>query len=101
MNDYNPDSIQVLSGIEHCRLRPSMYVVDTAKDGLHHLFREILDNSVDEAMVGFCTSIKVKLLADGEMRNALGLQGAELVKKEYNIQVMVDKTIDIYKKVLE
>ena len=65
--DYNAESIKVLEGLEGVRKRPSMYVGSTGKEGLNHLVYEIVDNSVDEALVGFCTKIKVVLNKDGSV----------------------------------
>jgi DNA gyrase subunit B len=59
---YNAHNIQVLKGLEHVRKRPSMYIGSTSLDGLHQLVFEIVDNSIDEALVGACTSISVQLL---------------------------------------
>jgi DNA gyrase subunit B len=61
---YTESMIKVLEGIEHVRTRPSMYIGDTTARGLHHLVYEICDNSIDEAMAGFCSSILVKINAD-------------------------------------
>jgi len=58
---YSAHNIQVLKGLEHVRKRPSMYIGSTSLDGLHQLVFEIVDNSIDEALVGFCTSISVQL----------------------------------------
>ena len=62
---YNAESIKVLEGLEGVRKRPSMYIGSTGKDGLHHLIYEIVDNSVDEALAGYCKVIKVSLNNDG------------------------------------
>lgn len=62
---YRADSIQVLEGLEAVRMRPAMYIGSTGPKGLHHLIWEVVDNSVDEAMAGYCTRIAVTLLKDG------------------------------------
>jgi len=62
---YTAKQIQVLEGLEHVRLRPSMYIGSTSEKGLHHLLYEVVDNSVDEALNGFCTKIDVVLKEDG------------------------------------
>tara|TARA_Y100000296_G_scaffold84834_1_gene119214 strand:- start:2878 stop:4770 length:1893 start_codon:yes stop_codon:yes gene_type:complete len=62
---YNAESIKVLEGLEGVRKRPSMYIGSTGKEGVHHLIYESVDNSVDEALAGFCKKIKVSLNKDG------------------------------------
>jgi DNA gyrase subunit B len=66
--NYDSDDIQVLEGLEPVRKRPGMYIGGTGFDGLHHLIKEIADNSVDEAIAGYAKELKVYLLADGGIR---------------------------------
>ena len=60
-NDYTAKDIQVLEGLEAVRVRPGMYIGSTDQRGLHHLIYEILDNSVDEAMAGFCDRVEITI----------------------------------------
>ena len=64
---YSADNIQALEGMEHVRMRPSMYIGDVGMRGLHHLVNEVVDNSIDEALVGFCNNITVTINEDNSV----------------------------------
>ncbi|MEE3928513.1 DNA topoisomerase subunit B [Mycoplasmopsis ciconiae] len=66
-NNYSASNIQHLEGLEHIRLRPGMYIGTTSKTGLHHMAWEIIDNSVDEHMAGFCSHIEVTITKDNHL----------------------------------
>ena len=67
-SDYTAKDIFVLKGLEPVRKRPAMYIGTTGPEGLHHLVKEIVGNSIDEAIMGYCNNIKVWLLSDGKVR---------------------------------
>ncbi|NET15855.1 MAG: intein-containing DNA gyrase subunit B, partial [Okeania sp. SIO1H6] len=67
-SDYGAEQIQVLEGLEAVRKRPGMYIGTTGPRGLHHLIYEVVDNSIDEALAGYCTHIEVDLNEDGSVK---------------------------------
>ena len=67
-NNYGAEQIQVLEGLEAVRKRPGMYIGTTGPRGLHHLIYEVVDNSIDEALAGYCTHIEIDLNKDGSVK---------------------------------
>ncbi len=89
IEDYGADQIQVLEGLEPVRKRPGMYIGTTGIEGLHHLVTEIVNNSMDEAIAGYCNHIKVEFFEDGSVAvydNGRGIPYA--IKKEYGVSAL-------------
>ncbi|OGC77812.1 DNA topoisomerase IV subunit B [candidate division WWE3 bacterium RIFOXYD1_FULL_39_9] len=88
-SNYTADQIQVLEGLEPVRIRPGMYIGSTGQEGLHHLVTEIVNNSMDEAMAGFASHVKVEFFKDGSVAVYDNGRGVPFeIKKEFGVSAL-------------
>ena len=86
---YGADNIKILEGLDAVKLRPAMYIGSTGFRGLHHLVYEVVDNSIDEALAGFCTKIQVTINKDGTCTVIDNGRGIPVeVHSKYNVSAL-------------
>ena len=93
VQNYDENQIQVLEGLEAVRKRPGMYIGTTSSRGLHHLVYEIVDNSIDEAMAGYCTRIDVTVNPDGSVTVSDNGRGVPSAMLSWAIESSVVRTM--------
>ena len=81
--EYGADQIQILEGLEAVRKRPGMYIGSTSTRGLHHLVYEIVDNSVDEALAGYCDEIQVNINKDNSVITEEVFRSVLITKRDF------------------